>query len=313
MTLFVGLDLGQRSDYTALSIIRATTETVDVPESAHTLAAGYGLPAAPLPMGFSTPQSAEVAKRQQDAYDYAKWVAEGRIAQGTPQLVRVPVQRYEGVHLHRFTLGTSYPAMVRHVCELLGTSQMAGQTAALVLDATGVGGAVLDLFREAPDMGTAVIAVSITSGNEPHADETSLNFWVPKRDLVSVLTVLMPEPVDENDPQSVPPDAPRLRMSSALPLTTLFLAEAHNFKAKINARGHDAYEAGGVGAAGEWREGAHDDVVLSVALVCWYAHRGQRLPTASGAAVAAGPPLLLGAAGWRKQGTASRHGRRTSR
>lgn len=302
--LYVGLDLGQRDDYTALSIIRASELEVEVPESAQTLAAGYGLPPLPLALlGLLTArgESDTAYRRQQDAYDYAKWLAEGRIARGEPAPVRVPTQRYEGVHLHRFPLGTPYPTMVRYVCELLRTPQMRGQTAALALDATGVGVPVLDLFREAPDLGTPVVAISITAGNEPRVDDTGLNFWVPKRDLVGVLTVLMPEPRDEDDPQSVPPDAPRLLMSAALPLTTLFLAEAYNFKAKINVRGHDAYEAGGVGPAGEWREGEHDDVVLSVALACWYAHRGIHLGGSAGGTPAAGPPMMLGAAGVRQQ------------
>ncbi|HZC06451.1 MAG TPA: hypothetical protein VE338_12515 [Ktedonobacterales bacterium] len=304
--LYVGLDLGQRSDYTALSIIRASELEVEVPESAQTLAAGYGLPSLSMLPGFYTSQCAEAAARRQFDYDHAKWVAQGRIEQGTPQLVRVRVPRYEGVHLHRFPLGTSYPAMVRYVCDLLRTPQMRGQTAALALDATGVGVPVLDLFREAPDLGTPVIAISITAGNEPHIDATGLNYWVPKRDLVGVLTVLMPEPRDEQDPHSVPPDAARLLMSAALPLTTLFLAEAYNFKAKINARGHDAYEAGGVGQAGEWREGEHDDVVLSVALACWYAHRGVQLTNAARGHVAAGPPTVLGAGGRRRSGPRQR-------
>ncbi|HEX9411918.1 MAG TPA: hypothetical protein VF916_00300 [Ktedonobacterales bacterium] len=41
-----------------------------------------------------------------------------------------------------------------------------------------------------------------------------------------------------------------------------------NFKAKISAGGHDSYEAG---AASDWREGAHDDLVIGVTLPCWYA------------------------------------------
>src|SRR6185312_16037813 len=102
---------------------------------------------------------------------------------------RIQVPRYACDHLHRFALNTSYPTMVRHVCELLRTPQMRDQTAALVVDATGVGGAVLDLFREAPDLPTQVIAVSITSGSEPRVDETGANYWVTKRDLVSVLQV----------------------------------------------------------------------------------------------------------------------------
>ena len=41
------------------------------------------------------------------------------------------------------------------------------------------------------------------------------------------------------------------------------MRELAQFKVKINiSTGHDSYEA--------WREGDHDDLVLAVALACWY-------------------------------------------
>jgi hypothetical protein len=48
--------------------------------------------------------------------------------------------------------------------------------------------------------------------------------------------------------------------------------ELLNFRVKINiSTAHDSYEA--------WREGDHDDLVLSVALACWagerYLNRGK--------------------------------------
>ncbi len=41
--------------------------------------------------------------------------------------------------------------------------------------------------------------------------------------------------------------------------------ELHNFKVTISALGHDSY-----GAGDGWREGAHDDLVLAVALAAWF-------------------------------------------
>jgi len=35
---------------------------------------------------------------------------------------------------------------------------------------------------------------------------------------------------------------------------------------KITAKAHDIYEP--------WREGIHDDLVLAVALACWYGQNG---------------------------------------
>lgn len=53
----------------------------------------------------------------------------------------------------------------------------------------------------------------------------------------------------------------------------VFATEALNFKAKISLSGHECYAAC---AAGDWRDGAHDDLVLAVALACWYAERRER-------------------------------------
>jgi predicted HD phosphohydrolase len=40
--------------------------------------------------------------------------------------------------------------------------------------------------------------------------------------------------------------------------------ELHNFEARISASGHATY-----GAADDWRQGAHDDIVLAAALAAW--------------------------------------------
>ena len=45
------------------------------------------------------------------------------------------------------------------------------------------------------------------------------------------------------------------------------IQELSNFKVKITTKGNDTYEA--------WREGQHDDLVLSVALACWYGENTQ--------------------------------------
>jgi hypothetical protein len=57
----------------------------------------------------------------------------------------------------------------------------------------------------------------------------------------------------------------RLRWATSLPEAVTLKAELNNFKAKISLSGHDSY-----GAGDDWRENNHDDLVLSVALGCWY-------------------------------------------
>ena len=59
-----------------------------------------------------------------------------------------------------------------------------------------------------------------------------------------------------------------------LPDAPVLKAELENFRVKISLAGHDTYAAG---AGDEWRQGAHDDLVLAVALACWYGEQGPRV------------------------------------
>jgi hypothetical protein len=60
----------------------------------------------------------------------------------------------------------------------------------------------------------------------------------------------------------------QLKIAQDMPLAETLRNELLNFKVKINiSTAHDSYEA--------WREGDHDDLVLSVALACW---AGERFP-----------------------------------
>lgn len=149
-------------------------------------------------------------------------------------------------HLERLKLGTSYPAIVERVQSLLKTEQLYNRTA-LVVDKTGVGAPVVDMFKKA---GLRPEAITITGGNTVTTDGG--DYHVPKRDLVTTLQVLF--------------QAKRLKVAGGLPEAKRLLDELLNFKVKINIRtAHDSYEA--------WREGTHDDLVLAVALACWYGER----------------------------------------
>jgi hypothetical protein len=59
-------------------------------------------------------------------------------------------------YLERLPLGTSYPDVVAHLGEVI--AELGPST--LVVDATGVGGPVVDLFQEAR-MGERLVAVTI--------------------------------------------------------------------------------------------------------------------------------------------------------
>ena len=159
-------------------------------------------------------------------------------------------KEYHVRHLERPKLGTPYPAIVEQVQNLLKSDQLWGRTA-LVVDKTGVGAPVVDMFRKA---GLRPVAITITGGNSVSKDGDG--YHVPKRDLVSTLQVLF--------------QAGRLKVAAELPEARLLVEELLNFKVKINVKtAHDSYEA--------WREGIHDDLVLAVSLACWY---GEKQPPA---------------------------------
>lgn len=128
----------------------------------------------------------------------------------------------------------------------------------VVIDQTGIGPFGLDPFIEA---GIDTIGITITGGDavtHPRPD----TYRVPKRDLASAVYNLL--------------EAGRLRVATPLvqrlPEAATLRAELGNFRIKITASGRDKYEAGG---GVEWREGEHDDMVLSVACGVWL---GETLP-----------------------------------
>ena len=149
---------------------------------------------------------------------------------------------YHVRHLERAPLGMPYTGIVSRVGELLGRDPLCGQTR-LVVDATGVGAPVVDLLIHAR---LSPVAVTITAGETVSRDGAA--YHVPKRDLVGVLQVLL--------------QSGRLKIADAIPEARLLVQEMLAFRVKITTNAHDTY--------GAWREGAHDDLVLAVALACWY-------------------------------------------
>ena len=57
----------------------------------------------------------------------------------------------------------------------------------------------------------------------------------------------------------------RLKFSRDVPESQVLIEELVAFRAKISSSGNDSYEA--------WREKDHDDLVLALALSCWYGER----------------------------------------
>ena len=156
-------------------------------------------------------------------------------------------KEYHLRHIERPELGTPYPKIIDRLKELAESPKLnMAARKTIVIDITGVGRAVWDLLTRA-GIKARLRGISITGGNTVHRDGNIYN--VPKRDLVSVLQVAF-----QNG---------ELKIARGLPEADTLVKELTNFKVKINVNGHDQYEA--------WREGIHDDIVLSAAMGVWTA------------------------------------------
>jgi hypothetical protein len=86
---------------------------------------------------------------------------------GLTTKLQKPAERIEVRHLERLPLGLTYPTIVSRVGGLLGRVPLCGnenqKPAELVIDETGVGRAVGDIFN---DHGLKPTRVTITAGNE---------------------------------------------------------------------------------------------------------------------------------------------------
>jgi hypothetical protein len=113
-----------------------------------------------------------------------------------------------------------------------------------LVDATGVGRPVVDMFEQAR---LNPYAITITGGSAVTEEGTEIR--VPKRDLAMAAQVLL-----QNR---------RLVFAAGLPLLDVLRKKLQAFEVKINpATAHDSYLS--------WREGSHDDLVLAVAMAAWY-------------------------------------------
>jgi hypothetical protein len=140
-------------------------------------------------------------------------------------------------HLERVLLGTPYPQVIERIATLVG--KLPG--ADLVVDATGVGRPVIDQMRET---GLEPVPVTITGGRFMSFDG---DMWrVPKQALLRPLVAAM--------------DVGRLKVAKDLREADALLRELQAFQRRITESGNATFE--GVGE--------HDDLVIAVALACWW-------------------------------------------
>jgi len=141
-----------------------------------------------------------------------------------------------------------------HVLQPNGTNyDYVRPTVTVVIDRTGVGRAVGDMFSEAK-LDCRLELVTITSGHQVNRDEDG-GWLVPKKDLMDAALVVM-----QNG---------RLAIAEQTPHAATLRAEMQSFRRRTSLAGRETFAAGD-----DWRrEGRHDDIVLGQALALWAAEQ----------------------------------------
>ena len=166
--------------------------------------------------------------------------------EGAPRITRQLLEeRFDVRHLQRLPLGMSYPDVCQHVADLLARPPLCG-AADLVIDETGVGRAVGDIFEAA---GMRPQRIVITAGNETSYAGNNRHH-VAKGILISTLDARL--------------HTGELKFASDLREAETMRDELKDFRRKVSVAGRYSYEA---------RVGKHDDLVLAVAIALWWAVR----------------------------------------
>ncbi len=201
---YVGLDLGQARDYTAVAVVEEQLWVADRWSPAHGVH---------LEPGWTSPADLEPwAAEEVLRHNYHR----GR-PHDPPLLVR---------HLERFPLGTPYPELVTRVQRLLESEPLRERRVALEVDKTGVGAPVVDLFRLS---GLHPIPIMLHGGDRVIVEPTG-GYRVPKRDVVHAAQVAL--------------ESRRLKIAGRLKHADTLVHELRSFTGKIDERtAHDTYAA----------------------------------------------------------------------
>lgn len=147
-------------------------------------------------------------------------------------------------HIDRFR-NRLYPEVAQDVYDLTNRYPLAGKND-LIIDATGVGPAVTDIYRKRRIKHRPVII----HGGERETHEKGY-YRIPKLNLVQALLVLFHHK--------------RIHIVPSLRLADTLGTELRNFRRVQNENtGHQVFSH---------REGEHDDLVLAAALAAWGAQR----------------------------------------
>lgn len=149
---------------------------------------------------------------------------------------------YDLVYIKKFALKQSYLAVVEEIESVIEFYGLHGNYA-LVIDYTGVGHPVFDIFTS---KGLNPMGVTITAGLK--ANQQAFNkVTVPKKDIVTYLQIVL-----QNR---------RIRIPKALGLLKELKQELLNFKFKVGANMKMTF--GG-------SKGYHDDIVMALGVAIWF-------------------------------------------
>jgi hypothetical protein len=203
MDMWVGIDLGQLVDPTALSVMARSIAIDPV----------YGRP-------YSTSRGDRL-------------------------------HRWDLAALKRYPLGTPYSTMVQDVVRIVDRNDLQPYPR-LVIDGTGVGVAVVEMFRTAlaSHPSAEVHSICITSGRG--FSPVGRHAWnVAKIEIVGALREVL---------ESGRIKIARTPSGEPIEFSDILKRELRDFRVKITAAANETFAA---------REGAHDDLVLATALPIW--------------------------------------------
>lgn len=165
---------------------------------------------------------------------------------------RIPAKteaHFTARHLARLPLGTPYPAVAEHVAGVVaGLVRRGVARPRLMVDATGVGGPVVELIAAALGKhGADLIACTFTHGDRYSQDDRRRTASVGKAYLVSQLQALL--------------QTKRLHLPVNAESETL-ARELQDYEIRVDADANDTY--------GAFKVGTHDDLVTALGLATLY-------------------------------------------
>jgi hypothetical protein len=236
---FLGIDLGQRADHSAVAVVEEAVWVEDDRGLELNISVGTEEERRLL-TGWVSP----------DVMTHHQLLTVKRLNLTRERPPNSPLRvRF----IKRYPLQTPYHDVVDDIRSMLRRPPLSTTDVAVVMDLGAAGTAVLEMFRQAGLSG--MVPVLIHGGYATTYDQETATFKVPKRDLVQSAQVLAQTPQEDDRSKR------KLEISPALPHAQIVEEELQAFTGKVSEAGHDRYEG---------REREHDDLVLALSLATWY-------------------------------------------